>query len=280
MFKRFFNFLPTLAQSWNIIILILAVGGILISSLLIVLQQTGIILVRDINILLEYVLPLFPCFIYIYIKGGKEEADADYPIEKTNTGKVNQIVFFALIAIAIFCFAALAEPITSWIEMPEVLKRTLKSITDNSGWAFITTVITAPILEEYLLRGVIMRGLLKHSTPLRAIIWSAALFAVIHFNIWQAIGAFLAGCFIGWIYWKTHSFWACIYIHMVNNGISYFIYLLNPNLDVDTTYREILAPYGSYAYPFMYIACSVALIVILYYLNKYLPKRGFKEIYE
>lgn len=280
MFKRFFNFLPNLAQSWNIVILILAVGGILITSLLLLLGQFNIVNVNEMNMLVQYILPLIPGFIYIYIKGGNQEADKDYPLEQTNTGKVNMVLFFACIAIAILCIAAIAEPITSWIPMPQSLKNTIEAITKNSGWAFATTVIAAPVLEEYLLRGVIMRGLLKHSRPLRAIIWSAAIFAVIHFNIWQAVGAFLAGCFIGWIYWKTHSFIACIYIHMINNGFSYFMYLLNPHLEVDTTFKDMLEPYGSHAYPVMYITCSITLIVILYYLNKYLPKRGFKEIYE
>lgn len=275
MLKRLFNFLPTLAQSWNIVILIMLVGGVLVTSLLLLLQSYNLVSVGNINMLVQYILPLIPGFIYIYIKGGQQEEDKHYTIEKTNTGKVNKIIFFALIAISILCIAALAEPLTSWIEMPQTLKKTLEAITQNSGWAFITTVLAAPLLEEYLLRGVIMRGLLKHSQPIRAIVWSAAIFAVIHFNVWQAIGAFLAGCFIGWIYWRTHSIWACIYIHMINNGFSYFMYLLNPQLDVDTTYQEILAPYGSYAYPAMYIACSVTLIVILYYLNKYLPRKGF-----
>ena len=106
--------------------------------------------------------------------------------------------------------------------MPEYMLEIFEKILNNSIWAFITTVVAAPILEEYLLRGVIERGLLKHTTPLQAILWSSFFFAVIHLNPWQAIGAFTAGLFLGWIYWKTRSLTACIFIHAV--GIFDFLY--------------------------------------------------------
>ena len=77
------------------------VGGVLVTSLLLLLQSYNLVSVDNMNMLVQYILPLIPGFIYIYIKGGQQEEDKHYTIEKTNAGKVNKIIFFALIAISI-----------------------------------------------------------------------------------------------------------------------------------------------------------------------------------
>jgi membrane protease YdiL (CAAX protease family) len=91
---------------------------------------------------------------------------------------------------------------------------------------------------------------------------------VIHLNPWQAIGAFTAGLFLGWIYWKTRSLTACIFIHAVNNGTAYFIQLLNPELPAGCTYKDFLDMHMPGCYWIVFVIFAFLLAAILLYLNK------------
>ncbi len=75
----------------------------------------------------------------------------------------------------------------------------------------------APIYEEIFMRGIILAGLLKRHSPKKAIIISALIFGVWHFNIHQSVNATLIGLVLGVIYYKTNSLILCIALHMTNN---------------------------------------------------------------
>lgn len=82
----------------------------------------------------------------------------------------------------------------------------------------IMTVILAPILEEILFRGIIMKGIIKNKVkPMTAIIVSAFIFGAVHFNPWQFAGAFLLGLVLGLVYHKTRSLLMPILLHAFNN---------------------------------------------------------------
>ena len=170
----------------------------------------------------------------------------------------------------------IAEPLSNWLPMPEYIQQIFEKILNDSLWAFATTVVAAPLLEEFILRGVILRGLLQHTTPLKAILWSSFFFAIIHLNPWQATGAFIAGIFLGWIYWKTHSLWACIFIHAVNNGTAYFIQLLNPELPASSTYKDLVDMYLDGYYWIVFVIFAVLLAAILHYLNRKLGETNWE----
>jgi len=85
----------------------------------------------------------------------------------------------------------------------------------------IMTVILAPILEEILFRGIIMKGMLNNKVkPVTAIIVSAFIFGVVHFNPWQFAGAMLLGLVLGLVYYKTKSLLMPILLHAFNNLVS------------------------------------------------------------
>ena len=90
----------------------------------------------------------------------------------------------------------------------------------------LALVVLAPLTEELIFRGLILRGLLAITSPWRAIIVSALLFALIHLNPWQIPFALVAGLVFGWVYCRTGSLTLCIAGHALNNGLS----LLAPGL--------------------------------------------------
>jgi len=90
----------------------------------------------------------------------------------------------------------------------------------------LIAVILAPVLEELLFRGLMLRGFLTHHSTAKAILGSALLFAVAHFNPWQFATAFCAGLLFGWWFLHTGSLLPCIVGHAVHNGLPFLLLLL------------------------------------------------------
>ena len=273
MTKRLQYILPGLAQCWVIVFFLIAIGGLGVGTLLSILCNTMGYDMRSLNPLVSYIIPIIPAFAYLFFT--KERAAAPVAIEKPNLGKTTPFIVYPLLAVATIALGYVSEPLSSWLPMPDSIKQIFEKILNDSFWAFITTVIAAPLVEEFLLRGIIERGLLKNTTPTNAIVWSSFFFALIHLNPWQAIGAFIFGAFLGWIYWRTHSLVACIFIHAINNGTAYFIQLLNPNLLPDSSYKDLLGSFSDNIYWIVFVIFAVSLALILYYLDKRLPKDNF-----
>ena len=85
----------------------------------------------------------------------------------------------------------------------------------------VLAVVIAPLTEELVFRGLILRGLLGRWRPAMAILVSAALFALTHFNPAQAPVAFILGGILGWIYVRTRSLGLCMIGHALNNAATY-----------------------------------------------------------
>ncbi len=85
--------------------------------------------------------------------------------------------------------------------------------------AVILLVVVAPLTEETLFRRIILRGFLHNYSAPTAVLLSSLLFAVLHLNPWQFLGAFVLGMYFSWLYAKTHSLLLCIFGHAANNGV-------------------------------------------------------------
>jgi uncharacterized protein len=77
--------------------------------------------------------------------------------------------------------------------------------------------VIAPVVEEMLFRGVILRGFLQRYERSHAIWGSAALFGMAHLNIYQFVAALLLGALSGWLYERSRSLVPCIALHSAYN---------------------------------------------------------------
>lgn len=270
MFRNLKFYLPNIAQSW-LLILILVAGG---STLVALFSFCMSLLFPSFTItiqLLSYPLIFIPPAIYIFFSLKKTALNSiflnyDRPwvkINKPNFGKLGALATFILLFFLLFSINLTTEPLTYWMGTSEFLEEFMKQISTNKISTFISVVIFAPILEELFCRGIILRGLLHHTSPIKAIILSAFMFGIMHLNPWQAIPAFIIGLLMGWIYWRTQSIWATIFLHFVNNGFSYFVTLLFPNLPAHFGFVDIIPTsyyYLIYAIALLY---SVAVILIM-----------------
>jgi len=102
--------------------------------------------------------------------------------------------------------------------MPEALVELFSNLTSRPFASFFTLVIVAPVTEEYVVRGLMLAGMLRRYSPRKALLWSALIFALLHMNPYQFVPTFLAGLFLGALFIETRSLWACIVGHALFNA--------------------------------------------------------------
>jgi membrane protease YdiL (CAAX protease family) len=91
--------------------------------------------------------------------------------------------------------------------------------TEHRWASFLTVVIVAPLTEEMLFRGVILRGFLQKFSAFKAILVSSLLFAFIHLNPWQFFSALGLGLACGWWYMRARSLIPVVLCHALANLI-------------------------------------------------------------
>ena len=278
-------YLPGLGQSWLVVAVL--IGGSIVAgiaaAIIGVVKNMSFDYFTNNNFALLYAMQMVLPFLFIWLMGynrSREPFAESVKIDKPHIGKFNFITLVIVLIVATFATMLLLDPFNEIFEMPDIFKDMFKNAGNNPIDTLIGVAILAPLCEEFILRGTIERGLLatyrsKKSGPLKAILWSAFLFALIHLNPWQAVAAFALGCLIGWVYYRTHSIWAAIFIHFVNNFSAIILFLIYPNLDPEATTKQIIeAETGSTTLYWAMIAGGAVLLALcIYLLNKYLPKR-------
>ncbi len=122
---------------------------------------------------------------------------------------------------AIIVVAQLNSLMSLVLPPPTWFQELIEDFVGGPLWgALLAAVIVAPLTEELLFRGVILRGLLLHYSAPKAIIASSLLFGLVHLNPWQAVGAVALGALFGWWYVRTRSLTLCIFGHAFNNLIA------------------------------------------------------------
>ena len=127
-------------------------------------------------------------------------------------------------------------------ELPNWIEDQQEQLLGNY-WGYVVIGLLAPLAEEIVFRGAILRTLLgwnnangqqptANKQAFTAITISAALFALIHMNPAQIPYAFLAGWLLGWMYWRTGSILPGMAYHWANNSVAYIIYRAYPDKDM------------------------------------------------
>ncbi len=269
--KKLNSFYPSLGMSWTLIAVFFA-GNFATGALLTALPSSMAtpleLATNPWATLVSYILPFLFAAGFIYLlQRNAPAAEATAP-----TKKPLPFVIFPLLLLFMPLVGFVTEPLTAWMPMPDFFKQLFASMTQQNLPTFLLAVVAAPVLEEWLCRGVIAKGLLRHSTPARAILWSAFIFAFIHLNPWQAVPAFTIGAIIGYVYWKTGSLAPCIFIHFINNGWAFLLSYLYPELAADATGKDLLGD----SYGAVYAGALPAAAGIGFLLYRILNKKADK----
>jgi len=139
---------------------------------------------------------------------------------------------------------------------------------------FIIAVIMAPIVEEFLFRGVILHRFTIKFGIKWAVFGSSIIFGLLHSDI---IGAFTFAVVMCILYIKTASILVPILAHMVNNMLAYGVQVLSTFSPQSTV--------ASHNLGVAILLLLVSAVVILYFLHRNWPQRYwrppyFQEVYD
>lgn len=115
--------------------------------------------------------------------------------------------------------------------LPNVLTLQLTSMLRHP-WGFFAVGLLAPVAEEMVFRGALLRMMLTRLGPWTAITISAAAFALCHFNPAQMPHALIMGLLLGWMYYRTGSIVPGLALHFVNNAVAYTLCNILPDPDI------------------------------------------------
>ncbi len=157
----------------------------------------------------------------------------------TATLSVLSIPILLIMIPSLFWYHELIYLFTSFLPEDTTTLTSLKRMMQGGPITLIAICIIAPFIEEILFRGIILKGFLQLYSPMKSILFSAALFSIFHFNFYQVPSAFILGCFMGWTYYLSRSLWPSIIIHIINNFLV-FIAVVYLGEEAQTSSTEII----------------------------------------
>ena len=128
------------------------------------------------------------------------------------------IIFLLVFLVGLFQFIPMTT-LENFMNLPDYMEQDFADLAHNPIGILMLCII-APIAEEYLFRGLMMRKMLKWNiSPWYAIIGSSIMFGLIHLNPAQIPGAIILGIFMAWMCYRTRSLIPSIIIHITNNTL-------------------------------------------------------------
>ena len=259
LFTNYSHYLPGFGGMIGLFLLFLlgSLLGSLISGVFVLMMGSSES-VMQYSMLIAYPVSFIPPLLYASAKSRRNEFfDKGYALDSNNFGARGGFAMAVIVSIATLAAAFVCEPVSVMLpDMPETLKKSLELLMDGPLWAALLSVsVFAPLFEEWLCRGLVLRGLMKRMNPTGAILVSAAFFAILHMNPWQAIPAFLLGILFGYVYYRTGSLKLTMLMHCVNNTFSLLLSKI-PGLEDIESFMDILSPW---AYAGIYVACILML---------------------
>lgn len=166
----------------------------------------------------EYIIVLLPAVLFLKLKGYSFKENL-----RLNKITLKQVIITILIVIfsypvAVFLnfigitiLSQFGELNANMIPLPSTLGEFIVS--------FLIIALTPGICEEIMFRGVIMSSYNRLGKK-KAIIYSAIIFAIFHFNGQNLLGPIYLGILLGVMAYKTNSLYTVIIGHTVNNTIA------------------------------------------------------------
>jgi Predicted metal-dependent membrane protease len=189
------------------------------------------------SMLIMYPLQFIAVMMFAKYQSSKNSTfERGYKLDSDHFGSKGGLFLGVLAAVATLAASLMLEVVNSILpEMTGELMKRMEELLNGPLWITLLSVsIFAPFFEEWMCRGIILRGLLNYvhkptdlsdrpgrgMHPALAIAISALFFAAIHGNIWQGVTAFVIGSLFGYVYYRTGSLKLTMLMHCVNNTFS------------------------------------------------------------
>jgi hypothetical protein len=158
--------------------------------------------------------------------------------------KSAKTTLFALSLIGIAGLGFVADEILFLLHriMPELLNINALTLLNQTfasasplGFVWLTLVISIGpgVAEEFFFRGFVLRSFQAKMPGWLAVLASAILFGIMHWDGLQGLGAMLIGLFLGFITLRTGSIWPAVTAHAFNNLLCALFarYTVNPTVE-------------------------------------------------
>lgn len=208
MMKKILSACPDLKES--LLLLLLFVAGQFAASLMSAMPMY-----------LTYVVAYIPPLVYLYILGTGRGDGGAAAVRPSGLRPGRQAAAVAVAVPVELAVIVLAGAATSWIETPQWYTELFRSMMQTGLLSTAVTVcVLAPVMEEFLFRRIVLCSLARRMSGWKALLLSSLMFAAAHFNLWQALPAFILGCLLGWICLRTGNWWASVLLHALNNSLT------------------------------------------------------------
>ena len=266
-------YLPDIKGVFILLLLLLAgalIGNFVVLALTCIPGSEGL---DSYSMLISYPVMFIPALVYASAKSRYNQGfDMEQPvsIDRNNFGKAGFPALAVSVIIVTFAAGFIVDPVSKLLPpTPEWFDRMTEQIMVGTPlWATLLSVsVFAPVLEEWLCRGMILRGLLTRIKPGWAMVISSLFFALIHLNPWQALPAFLLGMLFAYVYYRTGSLKLTMLMHCANNTLAALLGQNEAFREIDS-YSEVL-PLPLYIAAA--VICAVIVAVFLLTLRKTVP---------
>ncbi len=167
------------------------------------------------------------------------------------------------------CVAVLGDEMSRLLDMVypmpnDLIDAIIEALTLRNTFDYVTIGFTVfllgPVVEEALFRGFLQRWLEHNKGVTSGVLVASAVFAAVHFNIYQVIPILLMATILGAMTWRTESIWPAVIVHSVNNGLGL--------IAANTTGKEDPGWYslGEHVAPWWII---LAIVIMVWSLRRY-----------
>ncbi|MCZ3366018.1 MULTISPECIES: CPBP family intramembrane glutamic endopeptidase [Methanobacterium] len=138
----------------------------------------------------------------------------------------------------------------------------------------LITVLVAPVVEEFLFRGVILQRLAVKWGTTAGVLISSFIFGILHGDI---LGAFVFGIFMSLLYINTRTLLVPIACHILNNGLAFGLSFIGILLGESETATTVAQFQSGILYALILLLVTVP--IVIYFVCKNWPKKDTKLPY-
>jgi membrane protease YdiL (CAAX protease family)/NAD-dependent dihydropyrimidine dehydrogenase PreA subunit len=116
-------------------------------------------------------------------------------------------------------YYGVAQALGAQPPVSDVLTRAFGTGAAGVALTVIVVAVVGPVLEEVLLRGVVLGAAASKVGAWPAIVGCALAFALLHASLWSMLPLTILGIGLGWLAVRSRSLWPAILAHVLYNGV-------------------------------------------------------------
>ncbi|MCP9237320.1 CPBP family intramembrane glutamic endopeptidase [Lewinella sp. JB7] len=190
----------------------LVVGVLLIGALWATGEGAAAESVQDWSMPLVYLFGSLPAVAYARWRAGRPSVSFD-------PGAIpKRMLLGCTLAFIVFGFGV--GCLGGYLPTADLIPAAGSSLSTGVG-TFLTLALLAPLVEEYLFRGILLERMLRLRSPRTSILLTSLTFGLSHLVPAHVVTATLMGVALGYLYYRTRSFALVVILHAVNNTLAY-----------------------------------------------------------